>query len=118
MATWRSDLNRVLLIFNVRAAAFVRQSLTALFQTELAVNTHGVASDTYAVASDTYAMASNTHVLASNTHVVVSDTHVVASDTHGVASDTRAMVLDIHRSVVTGQGATDSQQHSVGTILQ
>ena len=63
MATWRSDLNRVLHVFNVRSAPYVRQPLTAPLQTQLAVNTH---------------MA----------------------------------VLDIHRSVVTGQGATDGQRHS------
>ena len=72
-------------------------------QTELAINTHGVASDTFVVASDTY--------------VVASDTHAVISDTHVMASDTRTMVLDIHRSVVTGQGACNGQQHSVSTIF-
>lgn len=51
MAAWRSDLNRVLHIFNVRSASFVRQSLTVLFQTEMAINTHMMVSDLHRNAS-------------------------------------------------------------------
>ena len=40
IATWRSDLNRILHIFNVRSVTLTLQSPITLFQTELAMNTH------------------------------------------------------------------------------
>ena len=45
IATWRSDLNGILLTFNVCSVLSVWLLLTARSQTELAVNTHLVASD-------------------------------------------------------------------------
>ena len=45
ITTWRSDLNRILHIFNVRSVVFTRPSLTISFQTELAMNTHITVSD-------------------------------------------------------------------------
>ena len=47
MAGWRSDLNRILQVFNVRSVGSGRQSLTAslYFQTELAMNTHVMVLD-------------------------------------------------------------------------
>jgi len=53
MATWRSDLNRVLHVFNVCSAASVQQLLTTITpQTELAIGTHMVISDTHAMVLD------------------------------------------------------------------
>ena len=46
IATWRSDLNRFLLTFNVRCIASVRWPLlTARCQTELAINTNVAVSE-------------------------------------------------------------------------
>jgi len=45
IADWKLDLIRILQVFNVRSAGPVRLSLTASFQTELALNTHNVVSD-------------------------------------------------------------------------
>jgi len=45
IATWRSDLNRILHVFNVRCIAPARPPLTDRFQTELAINTHTIVSD-------------------------------------------------------------------------
>ena len=49
MDGWRSDLNRLLHVFNVRSVDSGRQPLTAslYFQTELAMNTHLMVSDIY-----------------------------------------------------------------------
>jgi hypothetical protein len=100
LASWRSDLNRILHVFNVRSASSVRQSLTTPpFKTELAINTNLVVSDT--------------HVAVSDTHATVSNTHVVVSDTHAVVSDTHAMISDLHRNALTGQEGTDDQHRSV-----
>ena len=40
IAAWKSDLNQILLVFNVRSVAFTLASLFTSFQTELVVNTH------------------------------------------------------------------------------
>ena len=47
IAGWRSDLNEILHVFNVRSVGSGRQSLTAslYFQTELAMNTHVMVLD-------------------------------------------------------------------------
>ena len=40
IATWKSDLSRILQVFNVRSVIFARLLLSVPFQTELAMNTH------------------------------------------------------------------------------
>ena len=45
IATWRSDLNRILLVFNVRSVLPDWPLLTSRSQTELAINTHVAVSD-------------------------------------------------------------------------
>ena len=52
IATWRSDLNRILHVFNVRPIVSARSSLTIRFQTELTINTHVTVSDTRDMVSD------------------------------------------------------------------
>ena len=47
IATWRSDLNRVLHVFNVRSVGPILLSLTFPLQTELAINTNVVVSNLY-----------------------------------------------------------------------
>ena len=42
IATWNSDLNGILRIFNVRSAGSVPLSLTSSFQTQMAVNTNAM----------------------------------------------------------------------------
>ena len=51
---WRSDLDRILHVFNVRSIAFVRSSLTVNFQTELAIDTHTTVSNTHTMVSGIY----------------------------------------------------------------
>ena len=45
LAAWRSDLNRILHVFNVRSTTYSPTILTVHFQTELAINTHAAVSD-------------------------------------------------------------------------
>ena len=42
---WKSDLGRILQVFNVRSVVFIPQLLTVLPQTELLMNTHVTVSD-------------------------------------------------------------------------
>ena len=52
IATWKSDLNRILHVFDVRFITYPFTSLTIHLQTELAVNTHLVAVDTQTMVSN------------------------------------------------------------------
>ena len=52
IAAWKSDLVRILHVFNVRSITFVWSLLTVHFQTELAINTHATVSDTRDMVSD------------------------------------------------------------------
>ena len=52
IAGWRSDLVRILQIFNVRSIISTQPLLTLHSQTELAINTHVAVSDTHVLVSD------------------------------------------------------------------
>ena len=52
IVTWKAELNRILLVFNVRSIALAWLSLIVLIQTELAVNTHVVVVNTHVAVSD------------------------------------------------------------------
>ena len=65
IAAWKSDLIRVLHIFNVGPIVCARPSLTRHLQTELAINTHVTVSDTHAIVSK----------LEHNVTTMVSDIH-------------------------------------------
>ena len=53
IAGWKLDLNRILLVFNVRSMISVlRQALTRYSQTELVINTHTTVSETHAIVSE------------------------------------------------------------------
>ena len=45
IAGWKTDLNRILLVFNVRSTPLAWSLLTVPFQTELVVNIHVAVSD-------------------------------------------------------------------------
>jgi len=93
IATWRSDLNRILFVFNVRSVVLVWPSLTIDPQTELAINTYAIASDIH--------------------HDVV-NIHAVVSDTHHDILNTRTLVFDIHRNMLESREGADSQYRLVG----
>ena len=61
IATWRSDLNRILHVFNVRSVTHARPLLTINFQTELALNTRGAISDVHRDVLATKTIVSNIH---------------------------------------------------------
>ena len=61
VAGWKSDLNSILHIFNVRSATFVRQLLIVHLQTELVINTNVVVSDVHRGVVNTHAIVSDIH---------------------------------------------------------
>ena len=80
IATWKSDLNRILHVFNVRSAIAAQLLLTARSQTELAINTHVIVSDVHHGVVDTCVMVSEIHRSVvkgqegtDNHHLLVSD---------------------------------------------
>ena len=87
IADWKSDLDRVLLIFNVRTVvslwlACVDALVVYSSQTELGLNTYAIASDV---------------------RDGVTETHTVVSEVQRGVADTHAMVSDIHRSMMRDQ---------------
>jgi len=88
IAAWRSDLDRILRVFNVSSTVPARPSLTPHPQTELATNTRTTVSDI---------------------HHGVANTHAIVSDARNDAANTRIIVSNIHRNALKNRGDTDGQ---------
>jgi hypothetical protein len=134
VATWKSNLSRILHTFNVRSVGFAWLLLTVHSQTELAINTHVAVVDirhdvatTQTIVSDVHRDVVNTHATVSDvqrdvvaTHTVVSNIHNDVASTHAVVSDVRSdvtsthtMVSDIHRAVTKSQEGAHGANFSV-----
>ena len=110
IAGWKSDLSRILHIFNVRSVGFVWLLLTVCPQTELAINSHVAVLDvrhdvatTQTIVSDVYRDVVNTHAAVSDVQRGVMTTHSVVSDVQNDVTSTHTMVSDIHRVVTKSQ---------------
>ena len=103
IAAWKSDLNTILHVFNVRSVASAWPSLTVHSQTELLINTHVAVSDIRQDVASTHTIVSNVHQSVTNTNTIVSELQ------HNVTNT----LSDIHRAVVIKQGVTDGQNLSV-----
>jgi hypothetical protein len=91
IATWKSDLGRILHIFNVRVVVSVRLLFTVRSQTELAINTHVTVSDirhdvaaTHTIVSGVQHEVGTTHSIISNVRDDVASTHIMVSDIHHI----------------------------------
>jgi tetratricopeptide (TPR) repeat protein len=113
IASWRSDLNRILLVFNVRSAISAWLSPTVHFQTELAIDTSANVSDVRHNVTNTRTVVVNTHTVVANTHTAIAGTHAVVSNTNTVVANTHTLVSDIHRNLLQNQERTDGHQRSV-----
>ena len=81
IAAWRSDLARILHVFNVRSIVSVRLLLTLYSQTELSINTH----------------------------VTVVNTHTMVSGLEHKVTSAHTMISDIHRTIVKGQEGSEGK---------
>ena len=106
IASWRMDLNRILLVFNVRSVVFVLSALTVHSQTELGLNIYGTISDVHDGVMET-------HTVVTDTHTVVSDTHTIVSEVQCGVAETHTMVSEIRREILGGQKGANSQLRSV-----
>ena len=134
IATWRSDLNGILQVFNVRSITAAWPPLIVSFQAELAlntnltvsdirhevVNTQNIVSDTHRDVLTTQTIVSDAHCDILNTQTIVSDvrqdvtnTHSVVSNTHAIVSELQHNVSDIHRTMVESREGTDGKNRSV-----
>jgi hypothetical protein len=83
--TWKSDLAKALLIFNVRSVVAVRLLLTVCSQTELALNTHTIVFGIDRNVTSSHAIVSRIDHNAANTHTIVSDIHhIMVKNQEGV----------------------------------
>ena len=103
IAIWRSDLNRILHIFNVRSATPAQPPLTVHFQTELSIDTNIAISDT--------------HRDVTSTNTVASDTHAIVSEIQRNVTDTQTIVSEIHRTLVGSREGTDGKNRPVSVVL-
>ena len=106
IASWRLDLNRILLIFNVRSALLVWTALTVRSQTELGLNI-------YVTASDVRDRVTKTHTVVADTRTAISDVQRDVAGTHTVVADTHAMVSDIRRQVLEREEGAGNQRRPV-----
>ena len=95
MTAWRSALDRILDVFNVRSVVSVWLLLTLYSQTEL---------------------VRNAHVTVSGIHHEVVDTPTIVSELHRNVVDTHTMVSDIRRNMVEGREGTNIPPQSVSSI--
>ena len=92
ITSWRMDLNRILLVFNVCFVVPARPALIVYSQTELGLNT-------YVAVSDVRDGVAKTHTVVADTHTVVAETHALVSDIRREVLGSREGVYDQHRSV-------------------
>lgn len=86
IATWKSDFDRIIHIFNVRSVASVRPSLSFPFQTEIEIGTHAAVSDVHRGATGTRFVVSNTRHDISNAEAIPLIVRRDVSNTHPVVS--------------------------------
>jgi len=107
IATWRSDLNGIRRVINVRFVIPVWPSLITRFQTELWIDTRATGSDTPQDAADKHTIVSGVRRDASNTKLIV-------SDSQGGVANTRT-ASEIHRSKLKSREGADGQNQAVST---
>ena len=95
IATWRSDLNRILHVFNVRSRSIVSvwRLLTLDSKTELAINTHVTVSETHAIVSGLEHNATSTHIMVSDIHRTIVKRQEVNDGNNLPVSDDRILAV-------------------------
>ena len=90
IASWRMDLNRILLVFNVRSVIFVWPAPTVRPQTELGLNTYGTISDVHDGVTKTHTIVSVVQRDVADTHAVISE---IRRETLGTGDRRRPVIL-------------------------
>ena len=105
IAAWRSDLDRILRVFNVGSVASVRPLLIPHFQNELGTSKRATVSDIRQDAVTTRTIVSVAHLHTPNTETTVPDvrrddlnTRPIVSKDRSDDPNTRTIVSDGHRN--------------------
>ena len=122
VAAWRSDLDRILHVFEVRTTDHSLPTLLKVrLQTELALHTHAavsnvheVVANTQGVVANTQGVVANTHGVVANIHEVVANTHEAVANTHEVVANASELISDIHRTILKDQEGVGSRNQMVG----
>ena len=115
VAAWRSDLDRILHVFEVRTTDHSLPTLLKVrLQTELALHTHAAVSNVHEVVANTQGVVANTHGVVANIHEVVANTHEAVANTHEVVANASELISDIHRTILKDQEGVGSRNQMVG----
>ena len=108
VAAWRSDLDRILHVFEVRTTGHSLPTLLKVrLQTELALHTNAAVSDVHEVVA-------NTQGVVANTHGVVANIREAVANTHEVVANASELISDIHRTILKDQEGVGSRNQIVG----
>jgi len=123
IATWKSDLNEVLGVFNVRSATSARRLLSSCFQNELRINVDATASDIHQDAAKKCSATSDVHRDNSNAKVIVPDVRYNVSKTSRIVSNvrsdpanTRTVVSDVRHNKPKSRESVDGKNQAVSAI--
>jgi len=124
ITSWRSDLFRILGIFNVCPVIYIWLLLTIHSQAEVAISTNANTSairhnvvDIHTIVSDTHNNGVNTQATVSDVHDTVVATQTAVSDTHDGVVNINTLVSEIHHVVLQNQGGADSQHDLVSVAF-
>ena len=109
IASWRMDLNRIVLIFNVSSVASTLLALIVHTQTELGLNI-------YVAVSDVGDNVTRAYTIATDTHTAVTEVQRDFAGTNLVVANTHTMVSDIHRQMLGGREGADDQRQLVSNV--
>ena len=115
VAAWRSELDRIVHVFEVRSAL---HSLPALLivhlQTELAIHTHLAVSDVREDVGDIRVDVGDIREDVGDIRGGVVDIRGDVVDIREDVANTRELVSDMHRTMLKGQERADSRNQMVG----
>jgi len=120
IATWRSNLNRVLHVFDVCSVTFVWLLPMFPFQTELGIKAHVTTSDMPHDIANAYTIGSAVHRDIPNADATtpdvlydVSKTRAIISGVRNGVGDARTTDSDVNRNTLKSRGHTDGKNRAV-----
>ena len=122
IVNWRSDLDGILHVFNVRLVTPARRFLIFHIQTELGINDRATISDTHQDAANKHTTVSDIRNDPSDAKDIVPDIHSEVSNTSPIVSGVRSgiastptVVSDIHRNKLKSRDGVDDRNQAVST---
>ena len=115
IAAWRSELDRIVHVFEVRSALHSLHALLMVhLQTELAIHTHSAVSDVREDVGDIRVDVGDIREDVGDIRGGVVDIREGVVDIREDVANTRELVSDMHRTMLKGQEGTDNRNNMVG----